>query len=359
MANFDFSSTQRVLVTKLRHHGDVLLTSPVFKVLKSRYPHLQIDALVYADTQEMLTLHPSINQVYTIDRKWKQKPSLIQLAHERRLIKTLKKQRYQLLIHLTEHWRGALLKRMLKVPYAVTARYPRRQNKLWLNSFECHYSQPRTPRHTVEKNLDALRALGITIEPDERRLILVPGEEAANQIDHILNDLNLNGTPFIHIHPTSRWLFKCWAEDKMAALINRLQRDGHKVILTAAPNNKEKAMMARITEALEKPAIDLTGKLTLKELAALTARSSCFVGVDSAPMHIAEAVQTPVVALFGPSGEKEWGPRSAHSIVVTSDHSCRPCGMDGCAGSKISDCLMSISVNNVEMAIRSATLNSR
>ena len=62
---------QRVLVTKLRHHGDVLLTSPVFQVLKNHAPHLEIDALVYAETVPMLTLHPAITNIYSIDRAWR------------------------------------------------------------------------------------------------------------------------------------------------------------------------------------------------------------------------------------------------------------------------------------------------
>ena len=357
--SFDFDNIHRVLITKLGHHRDVLLTSPLFKVLKTRYPKLQADALVFDGTEEMLTLHPSVNQVYTVENNTGLLSKMSNFAQGKRLIKQLKKQQYDLLIHLTDHDLGAYLKKQLKPSLAITAISPKCKNKTWLKSFQFHYPLPTTPRHDVEKNLDALRALGMVIEPDERKLILVPGEEAANHVDHILNDLNLDSTPFLHIHPTSSYEFRCWSEPKMAALINRLHRDGHKVVLTAAPTKKEKAMMARIFNELEKPAIDLTGKLTLKQVAALTARASCFIGVDSAPTHIAEAVQTPTVALYGPSNEKVRGPRSPHSIIVTSDHSCRPCGLSGCAGSNTSDCLINLSVKNVEMAIRSATLNSR
>jgi heptosyltransferase-3 len=80
--------------------------------------------------------------------------------------------------------------------------------------------------------------------------------------------------------------------------------------------------------------------LSLKHLAALTARAKLFIGVDSAPMHMAAAMQTPVVALFGPSGELEWGPwHVPHRVVASNDHPCRPCGIDGCGGGKVSECL--------------------
>jgi hypothetical protein len=86
--------------------------------------------------------------------------------------------------------------------------------------------------------------------------------------------------------------------------------------------------------------VDLSGQLTLKQLAALTGHAKLFVGVDSAPMHIAAAMGTPVVALFGPSGELEWGPwRVANRVIVSDAHPCRPCGNDGCGGGKVSECL--------------------
>ncbi|MEW6332566.1 MAG: glycosyltransferase family 9 protein, partial [Pseudomonadota bacterium] len=109
---------------------------------------------------------------------------------------------------------------------------------------------------------------------------------------------------------------------------------------------------AGITARLKQPVLDLSGKLNLKQLAALTAQAKCFVGVDSVPMHIAAAMQTPTVALFGPSGEFEWGPWQVPARVLTSDHSCRPCGQDGCGNGKLSECLISIPVDRVFNAVR-------
>jgi len=69
-------------------------------------------------------------------------------------------------------------------------------------------------------------------------------------------------------------------------------------------------------------------------------------------MHIASAMQTPVVVLFGPSGDLEWGPWQVKSRVLTSNHSCRPCGQDGCGNGKVSECLTTIPVDDVLSAIR-------
>jgi heptosyltransferase-3 len=157
---------------------------------------------------------------------------------------------------------------------------------------------------------------------------------------------------FIHIHPTSRWLFKCWEVDKYVALINTLQESGERIVLTAAPAEHELQFTASITSHLKRPVVDLCGKLNLKQLAALTRQAKCFVGVDSVPMHIASAMQTPVVVLFGPSGDLEWGPWQVKARVLTSNHSCRPCGLDGCGNSKVSECLTTLPVDQVLDAIR-------
>jgi heptosyltransferase-3 len=114
----------------------------------------------------------------------------------------------------------------------------------------------------------------------------------------------------------------------------------------------ERAYVADIFERTRSRPLDLSGALTLKQLAALTVQARLFVGVDSAPMHIAAAMGTPVVALFGPSGDIEWAPwKVPHRIVASDAFACRPCGYDGCGGGKVSECLTSISCAQVLSAI--------
>ncbi len=339
---------KRALVIKLRHHGDVLVSSPVLSVLKAHAPQVEIDALVYADTAEMLSLHPALSQLHLIDRKWKKLGVVAQAKAELALFKALKARGYDLIIHLTEHWRGAWLCRLLKPRWSVGPRVKGR-SKRWRQSFSHIQAMPGNAlRHMAETNLDALRRIGIQPRPDERRLLLVPGPEADAAVARHLADFGLQGGDFIHVHPASRWFFKCWSVERMAALVDRLQAAGHKVVLTAAPSSDEQAMLDAIQAHLAEPAFSLSGQLSLKELAALTQKAQLFVGVDSAPMHIAAAVGTPVVALFGPSGDKQWGPWGVpHRVIASTAHPCRPCGIDGCGGGKVSDCLMSLGVDEV------------
>ena len=343
----DLSTARRVLVIKLRHHGDVLLTSPVLSVLKQHAPHLEIDALVYQDTAPMLTGHPALAQLHQIDRAWKQSGLLTQARAELRLFTALRARGYDGIIHLTEHRRGAWLTRLLRPRWAVSpaGRHAR--------GFSHRYPViGGNRRHTVEIHLDALRRIGIQPALDARQLTLIPGAAAYTSIEQRLSAHSINPQQrLIVIHPTSRWLFKTWPVASMAALINQLCARGERVVLSAAPDAQERAMMDAIRSQLHYPVIDLSGQLTLKELAALIARAQLFVGVDSVPMHIAAAMNTPTVALFGPSGEIEWGPWHVPHHIIKSTHACRPCGRDGCGGGKVSECLSALTPATVLTAI--------
>lgn len=347
----DLSGLRRVLVTKLRHHGDVLLTSPVFQALKNHAPHLEIDALAYSDTLPMLALHPAINTLFSVDREWKKRSLLCQLRNEWRLMRDLRSRHYDLIVHLTEHPRGAWLKRFAGIRYGIARELGARVRPGW-NGFTHFYShQSNNRRHTVELHLDALRRIGLEPTREESRLVLVPGIDAEKSVDSKLARAGLAAQSFIHIHPTSRWFFKTWPVANFAALIGRLVSQGHRIVVTGAPDQKEMAMVRSILASTSGAVIDFSGQLSLKELAALSSRARLFVGVDSAPMHIAAAMQTPVVALFGPSGEVEWTPWMAPHRLVLSTHPCRPCGRDGCGGSKVSQCLTTLEVDRVENAI--------
>jgi heptosyltransferase-3 len=349
---------RRVLVIKLRHHGDVLLASPVFTALKSAAPGAEIDALVYAETAPMLEGHPAISALHMIDRGWKRRGLFAQVRAEIGLLRRLGSRRYDLVVHLTEHPRGAWLTRLLRPRYAV-ARELASAHWLWRSSFTHYYRLPRaTPRHTVECNLDALRRLGIQPAPAERRLVLCPAAADTSRAHALMAQHKLVAGAFIQLHPGSRWMFKCWTPEGYAGLIERLAGEGLLIAITGAPDPRERQLVDAILGLLSaqgRAAVaDLTGELSLRELAALTSKARLFVGVDSAPMHIAAAMGTPAVALFGPSGELEWGPWQVPQRVLSSEeHPCRPCGNDGCGGGKVSECLTTLPVERIHAAVRS------
>jgi heptosyltransferase-3 len=235
--------------------------------------------------------------------------------------------------------------------FAVTADRSDRPG-VWRRSFTHFYSlAPGNTRHTVETHLDALRAIGIEPPAQQRRIVLVPGDDAERRADAILAAHGLARNGFVHVHPASRWLFKCWPAQRLACLINLLEARGERIVLTGAADDNETPFLKELLQGLRKPVVDLCGQLSLRELAALIGRARLFVGVDSAPLHMASAMGTPAVVLFGPSGENEWGPWEIASRVIVSSHSCRPCGYNGCGGSNRSECLEVIPVDRVLAAV--------
>ncbi|MBL8478996.1 MAG: putative lipopolysaccharide heptosyltransferase III, partial [Sterolibacteriaceae bacterium] len=154
---FSAAGLRRALVIKLRHHGDVLLAAPVISTLKRIAPQCEVDALVYADTAPMLEGHPALAQLHRIDRKWKRQGLRRQGGAEWRLIRDLRARHYDLVVHLSVHTRGAWLVRLLRPRRSVA---PKFRGGFWARSFTHFYPAQSDPqRHTVDTNLDSLRAL--------------------------------------------------------------------------------------------------------------------------------------------------------------------------------------------------------
>ena len=330
----------RALVVKLRHHGDVLLAAPVLSVLKAHAPAIEVDALVYDDTAPMLSGHPALARLHTVGRQWRTLGALARLRLEKKLFGELRARQYDLVVHLSEQPRGAWLARTLGPRWSVGP-VDASRGSWWSASFTHLYPLVRN-RHYVEVNLDALRRIGVQPGTAQRKVVFVPGAEAEARVRELVTE------PFIHMHPASRWRFKCWSAERNAALADRLADEGHRVVLTSAPD--ETAMIDEIVAKMKTKPVNLAGRLALKELGALTARARLFIGVDSMPMHLAAAMGVPTVALFGPSSEHVWGPWNVEQRVVTTTHSCRPCGVDGCGGGKVSECLTLLGVEPVYAA---------
>jgi len=348
----DFSSVNRVLVIKLQHLGDVLLTTPVFSILKKNYPGIEIDALIYAETAQMLSNNPAISNIYQIDRKWKKQGKGALIRQEIKLYNSLKKRKYDLIINFTDRFRGAWLTRLLKPKFSVSQKYSHKRGAWWRKSFSHLYSAPATERHTVEVHLDALRRLGVVLLSTEKRLGFYPGESDFAHVNKLIekNLLEVNG--YILIHPTSRWMFKAWSQNGFATLIDKLTQAGYSVVITSGPDAAEIKYADKIIQKLNKDVVNLCGQLTLKELSVLIQNSLCFIGLDSVAMHLAAAMNTPCVALFGPSNEHLWRPWHVNHIVVTENYVCRPCNMDGCGSGKISECLQAITPEKVVTAVQ-------
>jgi len=340
----DFSQIQRVLVAKLRHHGDVLLSAPLFSLLKKRFPHLEIDCYLYSETLPMLEGHPAISNFLMVDKGWKKLPLWKRYFKEVALLRKIRKGRYDLVINLTEGDRGAIAAKVSGARYAVGFDPEGGGMRGKVRCYTHLVKSAVHPRHAVEQQLDALRVLGIYPEPDERGLTFYIPPESQKRVEVLLPER------YILFHPVSRWMFKTVPAERIAEVATALERRGEKVVLTASSDPIEREMNRTIS--LASGALDLSGKLSLKELGAVIRRARLLVTVDSVSLHLASVFKTPVVAIFGPTCEKKWGPWQHDSAqIVALPMSCRPCYRPGCAGSGVSDCLFTLPTERILGAV--------
>ncbi|MGQ3905186.1 putative lipopolysaccharide heptosyltransferase III [Mixta calida] len=305
---------RRVLIVKLRHHGDMLLITPVINALKQQDPSTLVDILLYEETRDMLAANEQINCIYGIDRKWKNKGTRYKLREEARLIRTLRQQRYDTVLNLADQWRSALITRLTGARTRIGFDFPKRRHPLWRY---CHTilvpTENHDNQHIVEQNLSILTPLGLNNTP---AFVKMAYRSEDWQKAQALLPVSMRDN-YVVIQPTSRWFFKCWREDRMAAVIRALSAAGQHVVLTSGPDLREKAMIDTIlTQCQNAQVISLAGQLTLRQLAALIDHARLFLGVDSVPMHMAAALNTPLVALFGPSKLVFWRPWGAKGKVI-------------------------------------------
>ena len=385
----NFSGIKKILVIKLRHIGDVLLSVPVFRALRENFPEAHITALVNSGTEEILEASPFIDEIIAFDRSIKKMDFPQKYIKEISFLKMIRRKGFDMAVDLTGGDRAAIISFVSGAAYRLG--HDIREGFWGKRYLYTHLAGKNDNQHTVLQNLDIVKQFGI--KADNLSVDISIPEDARMFANRILEKNRTDkNTPVVHVHPTSRWLFKCWRDEYMAEVINWLTDRGITVIVTSAPDKREMEKAKRILsfvvgdspDSTASPVnlgqsphgsrlIDLCGKTNIKQLAALSEVSDLFFGVDSAPMHIAAAVGTPVVAIFGPSGAFHWGPWDNESsklsikslefktpypeksgiqtfgihTVIQQDWKCIPCGKDGCDGSKTSRCLTEMKTEEV------------
>ncbi len=354
------SNPNKILIMKFRNIGDVLLLSPLISNLKTIYPNALIDVALNNGTQEMVSLNPHVNEIIIYDRsRIKSLPLFEKIWAEIKFALNIRAKKYDIIINTTKGDRGAQL--ALLSGSTIKIGYKNKNNFLLKNVFT-HNLPNQELRHTLETNLDPLRVLNLPIKNKKVEIFWTKKDELK------INSF-LTCKQFIHIHPVSRWMFKCVNDQTMANIIDFCKTELNKeVVLTAAPLKQEIDKINSILKLCKTKPLNLSGKLTLKQTAALNKKSKFFIGVDTAIMHISAANDTPVLAFFGPSGADHWGPWDNYLIkseyttrrgnqnmgkhkVIQENWDCVPCGQDGCKGTKISDCLMTLSIKIIKDTI--------
>lgn len=296
-----------IVAFKLRHIGDVLLSTPAFHALRGAFPGARIAAVVNEGTQDMLSGNPDIDRILVFRRGRRNAGGKRRFGEELALLREIRSHRAEVAVNFTEGDRGAVLSLLSGAGFRVGVAPARRG--LWgKERFYTHLCpRPDLYRHQVWKDLDVLASAGIP--PGDLSLRFHIPEKDGEESQRKLSAAGVpGGAPYAVVQPTSRWTFKCWTEEGMAGVVAHLSRKGIFPVVTSGPDRAEIAQANRIAASSGSPCTSLAGDLSLKELGAAIASARVFVGVDSAPMHIAAAVGTPVVALFGPTGAFNWAP---------------------------------------------------
>ncbi|ATM98157.1 putative lipopolysaccharide heptosyltransferase III [Yersinia frederiksenii] len=317
-------NVQRILVIKLRHFGDVLLTTPLLNTLKANYPQAKIDVLLYGGTQDMLRENNTVNHAFIVDRGLKHAGLKAQISGEKALFNALKEHHYDLILNLSDQWRAAAYCRLLKPGFSIGFHYPKRDTWLWRY---CHSTLVDIPnageRHTVLNNLDILEPLQLTdINTD---VTMSYSAQDVERVKLLCQQYGMGDDPihnYIVIQPSARWKFKTWASESFSQLINHLTEQSETVLLTGGKDQAELDYIAEIIAGCTQTekVINLSGQLALPELAVLIDNAKLFVGVDSVAMHMAAALQTPSVVLFGPSNLNQWHPWQAPHTLLWAGH---------------------------------------
>ena len=336
-------TSKRLLVIKLKQPGDVLVSTPVIAALKEAWPNCHLTYLVPKGTEDMVAGHPGLDDLMVVDRRGETWSQALRFARD------LRRRRFDLVIELSGGDRGAIYSWLTGAKERLGLARP--GMPFWQRRvFTRLLPRPPVKMHLVDQNLAAVRALGI--EPQTPRLRFFWDQAVEERIQDLLTAHKLAPGGFVVMHPGAGWRFKCWTPQGYARVLEALQNEWRlPVILTGTQAAHEQELIAAILQESRVKPINLAGRLSLKELGALIAQARFFFGMDSAPMHLAAAVETPAVALFGPSGVFNWGPWGEGHLVIQQDWACVPCGRDGCEGSKISRCLTEIEPEEVLQAM--------
>lgn len=350
----------KILIISLYFRGDVLFNTVAVKMLKNIFPDAMIDVMVKSRSKEVFEANPNINQIIVFDdiktADYNDSTGL-KLKEKLALLKTLRKENYDLCIDLTGKYSTALIAAFGGFQYSLGLNY---------NGFGFCYSKfvnintQNTNGLLSEKYLNTLKE-GLGINESEWSKLntgfdnnceIFPSREEMTAAENKLNSLNLNtDKPLVCIQATAGWKAKEWNEKNYSALISELISSDHEFVMIGSDEDIE--INYRILDAVSPDLRKHFLSLPLKVNAAIIKMSDIFIGSDSIGLHLAGAVGTPTVGLFGPTNPYFSNPPGdIHKVIYkrlscSADDSSQYCTMD--AGKSCPDikCMKNISTGEV------------
>jgi len=335
----------RILVVSVNWLGDVIFSSSVFSALKKQYPQAKISCLAVPGIKDILEMIPHIDEVIVYDEKGEHRGWLAKC----RIIKKLKKGRFDAAFLLRASVSRSFLLFCAGIPQRVG--YAGRKKGLFL-THKIQESEQKV--HRAEHYLHIIESYGIKVK--ERVTCIGAGERERQEVNEMLKEKGIddNGR-FVVLNPGGNWDLKRWPIENFLKLTRYLhEKYGCKVVVSGAV--KDDPLARYIVEPIDDDwAVDLTGKTNLKQLTALISRADVVVSADSGPLHLANAVGTPVIGIYGPTRPEVTGPRGeGRAIILQRDIGCnrKPCYYLQCPQNL---CMRAITVEDVQKAIEQIT----
>jgi len=299
---------KKILVIQLKRAGDVIVTTPVLPVLKEHFPEMQLDFLTYKAFAPLLENNPYIGHVHAYDPQ----QAWVGLRHVRA-------EGYDWIFDFQSSPRSALICRASGASLTAGYRVP-----FWGFFYSLTVSRPRGAQSVVDGKMTLIEAaIGKISKRSERRIYLRAEEE--HWAGEILNPGRVDS--LVGLVPTHRRESRRWSADSFAALARRLQKAGHHVWLFWGPGEENYVEDIR----QQAPGSHMIPSASLRQMAALLARCRLVVTNDNGPMHLAVAVKTPTVTLYGPTDPLCWNPGgSQHPAVQVEGLSCLGCNLNVC-----------------------------
>ncbi|HET6979670.1 MAG TPA: glycosyltransferase family 9 protein [Pyrinomonadaceae bacterium] len=336
---WDWNDVRKVLVVRLRSIGDTVLATPSLFALKRFLPNAQVDILVEDWVAPVLDNHPHVDKVIALERGG--------FVTRARVARELRAANYDVVYNLHGGTTATFLTRATGARHRVgfkSYQYGQLHNHAGPSPLLL-WQQEKT--HSVEQQLALLGWTGVPVT-DRPRTSLGISPGAAEKVDRLLSDAGLSEQNIALIHPAAAFATKQWAVENFARVVEVLAERSFTSVAIAAPN--EQALLDQLRSATSAKLV--TFALSLPEVTALAARSQLFVGNDSGIAHIAAAVGTPAVVVFGSSNIAHWRPwNSAPAEVVFEEMPCQPCHGYFCAQFAQPECILRVPVARVTVAI--------
>jgi ADP-heptose:LPS heptosyltransferase len=306
---------KRILVLTIRAIGDVALMTPIFRLLKEKFPVAYLAALVDGASAQVLDHNPRIDRVYKIDRaKSRQLSWATRLKDWVDLLKQIRGEQFDMVIDLFSGPRSAILAWLSGAPVRV-AEDVRKGVRGFL--YNRSIKVVRDGRHLVEQKLDLIRPLVGHVNREVAYLELYPTKEENTAADRLLARPEGGHRQRVGLIPGAGSMWRIWSAERFAELGDRLLEE-YDVDLFLLGGKDEVPVCQQVESLMQKKPIDLSGKTTLRELIALLGKLDLVISNVTGPMHLASAFAKPrVIGLYGEADTVQYAPWGNHVMMLT------------------------------------------